>query len=313
MLQCAAQWKSPLHLIWKGKGSRDSKKDNLIEGSEHFSIYLGQTDYSTVLVDDQMQYLLRSAQDVLLHSNNSLRHLATMTFGESNPAAEELADRMNQIMIYLRFYPPDVRNLSTPGTPWQALSVEMRQALPFEFLLSLSLFKLIQKSTATNRNQSLVCLFSTITIIHELAHIVMYTFTSQDTSLKFHGNMPLEADAKRGEAGASIETVMIGGEAFLATPSRSTIQTVDPSHVIIVVATTSEDDQWKILDENTVNLTDIASGNWSHISDVPIQPFPSNFSLVKPESSDVKLPSFSVPSSSYVVWVPPSSIPGVKY
>ncbi|KAG1878618.1 hypothetical protein C8R48DRAFT_805232 [Suillus tomentosus] len=286
--------------------------------------------YSTILLNDQMQHLLSSARDVLLHSNDGLRHLATMTFGEHSPTAEDVADMMNQIMMYLRSYPPDVRvypmdsyaetrdpitilrhqNLSSTPS-WQALSVEMRQTLPLEFSLSFSLYELIQKSTTTNSNQSLICLFSMITIIHELAHIVMYTFTSQDTPVKFHGNMPLEADTERGEAGASIERVMIGGEAFLATPSGFTIQTVDPSHVIIVVATTSGDD-WKVLDKSIANLTDIAPGDWSHISNVPTQPFPSGFSLVKPKFLDVKSPSPPVPSSSYgdyVVWVPQSNIP----
>lgn len=89
-------WKSPLHLV-KGKGSRDlenvtsffvklannadsnESKDNLSPGeSKPFSIYFGPKDYSARLTSDQMQHLLSSARDILLHSNNGLRHLATM-------------------------------------------------------------------------------------------------------------------------------------------------------------------------------------------------------------------------------------------
>ncbi|KAG2107198.1 uncharacterized protein F5147DRAFT_774419 [Suillus discolor] len=299
MLRRVVQWKSLLHLM-KGKGSRDLENDNLSRESKPFSIYFGPKDYSARLASDQMQQLLSSAQEILLHSNNGLKHLATMTFGEYNPATEDLANRMNQITTYLQSYPPDVRNSKPHHHPstssWQALSIEMRQTLPLEFSLNASIYELIQKST-TNGSQSLICLFSMITIIHELAHIVMYTFASQDIS-------------------PNIERVMIGGEALLATSSGFTIQTVDPSHIIIVVATASGDD-WKVLDENTANLTDIASGNWSHISALPIQPFPSGFSLMI--FSDVKPPSSLVPSSSsyddYVVWVPRSdpSKPGVKY
>ncbi|KAG1903819.1 uncharacterized protein F5891DRAFT_1015239 [Suillus fuscotomentosus] len=331
MLQRAAQWKPLLHLIQKGKGSRDSKNDSL---ARDFSMYLGRKDYSTIILNDQMQHLLSSARDVLLNSKNGLRHLATMTFGEHSPAAEDLLDRMNQITTYLRSYPPDVRvhtmdsyaETQDPTTiprhqhlssipPWQALSVETRRTLPLEFSLSITLYELFQRSSTTNRNQSLICLFLTITIIHELAHIVMYTFASQDTPVKFYGNVPLKADAEKGEAAASLERVMFGGEVFLATPSSFTIETVDPSHVIILVATESKDN-WKVLDKSIANLTDIVSGDWSHISNVPTQPFPSGFSLVKPKSSDVKSSSPPAPSSSYgdyVVWVPPSNIRGVKY
>jgi hypothetical protein len=75
----------------------------------------------------------------------------------------------------------------------------------------------------------------------------MYAFASQDTPKRFCGSKPLKANAARGEAGDSLEGVMIGGEVSLAIPSHSTIQMTDPSDIIIVIRMSSGDG-WKVLD-----------------------------------------------------------------
>ncbi|KAG1896865.1 uncharacterized protein F5891DRAFT_1245220 [Suillus fuscotomentosus] len=75
----------------KGKGSRDLENDNLSGESKPFSIYFGPKDHFARLASDQMQHLSSSARDILLHSNNGLRHLATMTFEEyDNPTLSPL-------------------------------------------------------------------------------------------------------------------------------------------------------------------------------------------------------------------------------
>lgn len=256
-------------------------------------------------------------------------------------------DRIDKITTYLQSYPPDVRLEAThfygetpdptstlryynlhDTTPWQAMSIQARQNLPLEFSLNTDICELIQKSS-TGESRSLICFFLKIVVIHELAHVVMYAFASQDTPKKFRGSKPLKANATRGEAGDSLEGVMIGGEVSLAIPSHSTIQTTDPSDIIVVIRMSSGNN-WKVLDVNTSSLTDIASGNWSHINAVPTQPeLPPGFSHTKLKFSDaIEPPSPSVPPSppvppsssydigNYVVWEPQSdpsiNVPGVK-
>ncbi|KAG1821030.1 uncharacterized protein BJ212DRAFT_1478130 [Suillus subaureus] len=260
-----------------------------------------------------------------------------MTFGEHNPTEEDLVDRLDEIVTYLQSYPPDVRLKAMHGSygetpnpitlphyclmyqmPWQAVSIQERQHLPLEFSLNADICELIQKCD-TDESQSLdslIYFLLKVVIIHELAHVVMYTFVSQDTPQRFHGNGPLEANAARGEAGDSMEMEMIGGEVNLAIPSDYTIQTINPSDLIIVVRMTRGNEECKILNVNTSNLTDIASGNWSHIHNLPTQPFPNDFQDTKLKS---KLPSLPAPSSShhlcsYIIWEPWSdpNIPGVK-
>jgi hypothetical protein len=74
-----------------------------------------------------------------------------------------------------------------------------------------------------------------IIMIHELARVVMCAFASQNTPKKFHRSKPLKVNATRGEAVDSIEGVIIGEEVSLAIPSHSTIQTTNPSDIIVVI------------------------------------------------------------------------------
>lgn len=344
MLQRVVHWKPSLKFL---KGKRGSGNDNLGAGFKSFNIYFGPKDYSVSINSDNFQELLGSARNILLESKNGLQHLATMTFGEHSPTKENLMDRIDKITTYLQSYPPDVRLEAThfygetpdptstlryynlhDTTPWQAMSIQARQNLPLEFSLNTDICELIQKSS-TGESRSLICFFLKIVVIHELAHVVMYAFASQDTPKKFRGSKPLKANATRGEAGDSLEGVMIGGEVSLAIPSHSTIQTTDPSDIIVVIRMSSGNN-WKVLDVNTSSLTDIASGNWSHINAVPTQPeLPPGFSHTKLKFSDaIEPPSPSVPPSppvppsssydigNYVVWEPQSdpsiNVPGVK-
>jgi hypothetical protein len=67
-----------------------------------------------------------------------------------------------------------------------------------------------------------------VAIIHELAHVVMHTFASQPTPVKFSGNRGIEgnvsgierngAEVAQGELGGSMEDVMVGGYVSMALP-----------------------------------------------------------------------------------------------
>jgi hypothetical protein len=92
-----------------------------------------------------------------------------------------------------------------------------------------------------------------ITIIHELTHVIMYTFASQPTPVKFRGGQHCLAGrgidkegniVPRGESRESIEVVLTGGTVSLAFPTGQNILDVDPDAIHVVIG---QDDGWRVL------------------------------------------------------------------
>lgn len=119
---------------------------------------------------------------------------------------------------------------------------------------------------------SILRFFQHVVIVHELAHVVLFTFSSTPTPVKYHGrhgipnNNPLSVDrggnsVPRGESGASLEAVMIGGEVALATQAGRGLTDVNPEEICAVVRGEDLGDStgWKLLRRmcisNAVQLT----------------------------------------------------------
>jgi hypothetical protein len=83
-----------------------------------------------------------------------------------------------------------------------------------------------------------------VTIIHELSHVIMYTFASQPTPVKYRGDrnvLPLGRgidrdgnNVPRGEGSDSMEVVMTGGNVGLAVLTGHNF--VDPDAICVVLS-----------------------------------------------------------------------------
>jgi hypothetical protein len=110
---------------------------------------------------------------------------------------------------------------------------------------------------------SILRFFQHVVIVHELVHVVLFTFSSTPTPVKYHGthgvpnNNPLSID-RGGDSGPSLEAVMIGGEVALATQAGRGINYVNPEEICAVVRG-GDSTGWKVLSRmcisNAVQLT----------------------------------------------------------
>jgi hypothetical protein len=166
-----------------------------------------------------------------------------------------------------------------------------------------------------------------IVIIHELAHVVMHIFATQPTPVRFYGTCGLEnnpsgvngASVAQGESGDSMEDVMAGGDVSLALPLGCELHNVNPDDVRIVVRGPvggSAVNRWKVLRRkctfhtwfdiidnpfipaDMANLADIAAGDWSHIHNLPGEPYPDNLHPAKLEMSGVSMAAPNPPPSA---------------
>ena len=83
-------------------------------------------------------------------------------------------------------------------------------------------------------------------MIHELAHVIMFTFSHNPTPTRFHGhtivnrNPPGIGRFNEIVPRDSIETVMVGGNISLAIPNDRDIIGIEPEAVVVVVRESGE-------------------------------------------------------------------------
>jgi hypothetical protein len=160
-------------------------------------------------------------------------------------------------------------------------------------------------------------------IIHEMTHVIMLVFSSEPTSTKFHGSLGLERNplgfnrsgvwVERGESGASIESVIAGGEVALLTPQNGEMDDCNPNMVDVAIVGHNGMQligMWFVDQIHYINLqslsllvggspylSEIASGQWDHISTLSLQPTPSYLAQAHIKISHSQIPRSYTPSS----------------
>lgn len=140
-------------------------------------------------------------------------------------------------------------------------------------------------------------------IIHEMTHVIMLVFSSEPTSTKFHGSLGLERNplgfnrrgvwVERGESGASVESVIAGGEVALLTPQNGEMDDCNPNMVDVAIV----GHNGMQLIGGSPYLSEIASGQWDHISTLSLQPTPSYLAQAHIKISHSQIPRSYTPSS----------------
>ncbi|KAG2088492.1 uncharacterized protein F5147DRAFT_780993 [Suillus discolor] len=140
------------------------------------------------------------------------------------------------------------------------------------------------------------------------------------TPTKFYGSRPLDSlnglglnargqQVERGESGASMEQVITGGEVVLLMPHGRHMADCDPNSVDVgIVGSTS----FQML-ANSPFLSDIASGQWDLILQLPMQSIPDHMSVSRQKISGSQIrrnrtpssPSLSIPATT------PANCPGM--
>lgn len=275
---------------------------------------LAPTSPFHLLVSDAYRYFLGYPR--------AIEHLAKMTLESSqiNMDLDDVEERIQDIKKYLNTHFPAVGlkmltsaygstpmpesfpGYGSPEYPFLNLSSIERQTWRLQFYLHTKLYSLFTRARTT-AEKSILTFFLHMVIIHEMTHVIMLVFSSEPTSTKFHGSLGLERNplgfnrsgvwVERGESGASIESVIAGGEVALLTPQNGEMDDCNPNMVDVAIV----GHNGMQLIGGSPYLSEIASGQWDHISTLSLQPTPSYLAQAHINISHSQIPRSYTPSS----------------